>query len=120
MEQRALPADSGPLRAAPADCEGGDAPPPSQVRELGAPQTTELVIQTRLTGAEAENAWVTVTRSGGLVDFEGPLCADGRATVTLSVAPGAARVSVRLETLRWHRQAEVDLQPGTGNVYAFS
>jgi hypothetical protein len=78
-----------------------------------------LVIVTALRGVEAESGWITITRGGGVVAFEGPLDAEGRTAIAVTIARSGARVCVRLETLRGHRQAEIGLHPGT-NVYAFS
>jgi hypothetical protein len=97
-----------------------DAAPSSEVRPIeGAGVTATLLVCTALAGAEAESAWLTITRAGGVVCFEGPLSADGNVEVTLEVALGAARVCIRLETSRWHRQAEIVVERGP-NVYAFS
>jgi hypothetical protein len=103
-------------------CE--DAAPASEVRPLdgaGKPrgEVATLTVVTALAGPEAEAAWVTITRAGGIVCFEGPLSTDGRVQLVLDPGPGAARIGVRLETLRWHRQAEIVVEPGP-NVYAFS
>ena len=116
-----VPAVAAVDDAAECDAEAG---PPSEVRaiELVAGKAlvqATLVIVTSICGAEAAQAWITVTRPSGVVAFEGPLEDDGRATLAIGIAPGGSRVSIRLETLRWHRQAEVGLRPGM-NAYAFS
>jgi hypothetical protein len=111
-----------PLRASgsggPADGPD-DAPPPSEVRPVeGGGGSAMLLVTTALAGVEAESAWVTITRAGGIVCFEGPLLDDGTVQVALDVALGAARICVRLETSRSHRQAEILVERGP-NVYAF-
>jgi hypothetical protein len=114
---------SGTLTA-PTDPSPEDSGPSSEVRPFGkaaeaALATATLVVVTSLRGSAAEAAWVTVTRTDGVVSFEGPLEADGCVAIALSIAPGSSRVCIRLETLRWHRQAEIGLRPGS-NAYAFS
>jgi hypothetical protein len=116
------PALEAPLRASGAGgaADGPDeAGPPSEIRPIeGAGRTATLLVTTALAGVEAESAWVTITRAGGIVCFEGPLLDDGTVQMVLEVALGAARVCVRLETSRWHRQAEILVERGP-NVYAF-
>jgi hypothetical protein len=113
---------SAPSKATDAGVDPGDGPPsdvwPVEAREQG-DAATSLVVATPLSGAAAAAAWITITRAGGIICFEGPLGDDGRIAIPLGVVAPGSRVCVRLETLRWHRQAEVALAPGE-NVYAFS
>jgi hypothetical protein len=114
---------SGTLTA-PTDPSSEDSGPSSEVRPLVSAgeaelATARLVVATPLRGSAAEAAWVTITRTDGVVSFEGPLEADGCVAIALAIAPGSSRVCIRLETLRWHRQSEIGLRPGP-NVYAFN
>ncbi len=108
-----------PDEARGAEASGADDhAPASEVRPAVAPPRY-LLISTWLRGAEAESAWITVTDAAGGVHFEGPLLPDGRVTVAIDGAAAVQSVCVRLETLRWHRQAEVTLDEPS-NVYAFT
>lgn len=96
-------------QAAPEERE--DASPSSEIRPL--PQcgpTRFLLVSTWLRGAEAESTWVTVTDATGRAHFEGPLLPNGRVTVAVDAPASVDRVCVRLETVRWHRQAEIVLR----------
>jgi hypothetical protein len=96
-----------------------DTSPSSEVRPLPSTASTRfLLVSASLRGAEAESAWVTVTDATGRSHYEGPLLPDGRVTVAIE-APSVDRVCVRLETVRWHRQAEVILRD-TSNAHSFS
>jgi hypothetical protein len=90
-----------------------DKAPDSHVRALAERGSLRaLCVATRLRGAEAEASLVTVTDETGAIHFEGPLAADGSVTVSLPPTAAIQRVSVRLETARWHRQADVTLGSG--------
>jgi hypothetical protein len=78
-----------------------------------------LLVSAWLRGAEAESAWITVTDVTGRAHYEGPLLPDGRVTVAIEAPSSIDRVCVRLETVRWHRQAEVILREDS-NAYSFS
>jgi hypothetical protein len=96
-----------------------DDSPSSEVRPVPPTVPTRfLLVSASLRGAEAESAWVTVTDSTGRSHYEGPLLPDGRVTVAIEAPPSVDRVCVRLETVRWHRQAEVVLRE-TSNAYSF-
>ena len=60
----------------------------------------------------------TVTDATGYAHFEGPLLPDGRVTVAIDAPVSITSVCVRLETVRWHRQAEVEVC-ASSNAYAF-
>jgi hypothetical protein len=99
---------------------GEDPSPSSEIRPLppNAP-TRFLLISAWLRGSAAESAWVTVTDGTGRAHFEGPLLPDGRLTVAIDAPASIDRVCVRLETVRWHRQAEVAIDADS-NAYAFT
>jgi hypothetical protein len=86
------------------DADGG---PSSEVRPVEAVAARSLCVATRLRGAEAQSAVVTVTDASGRVLFEGGLGADGTAHIVLEGIGERAVVRVLLETVRVHRQAEV-------------
>jgi hypothetical protein len=86
------------------DAEGG---PSSEVRPVEAVTTRSLYVATRLRGAEAQSAIVTVTDVSGRVLFEGGLGADGTVHIVLDGLGERTVVRVLLETVRVHRQAEV-------------
>jgi hypothetical protein len=112
----------GPLPEVAGVDDDAEMAPASEVRPLdgldATGSTATLLVHTTLAAANTRTAWVTVTRAGGIVCFEGPPAPDGVVRVTLEVV-GATRLSVCLETERSHRQAEVVVRPGS-NVYAFS
>jgi hypothetical protein len=112
---------SAPRKASDASGDPDEGPPsdvwPVDARERG--DEASLVVVTPLSGADAAAACVTITRAGGIVCFEGPLGDDGRVAIPLGVVAPGSHVCVRLETIRWHRQAEVALTPGA-NLYAFT
>jgi hypothetical protein len=113
-------AERSPENTRPTDppADHDDTSPASEVRPAAAPPRY-LTIATWLRGADAEGAWVTVTGAEGTIYFEGPLLPDGRVTVAIDSAPSVRCVCVRLETLRWHRQAEVTIESAS-NAYAFT
>jgi len=86
-----------------ADAEG----PSSEVRPVEAVTARSLYVATRLRGAEAQSATVTVTDVSGRVLFEGGLGADGTVHIVLDGLGERAVLRVLLETVRVHRQAEV-------------
>jgi hypothetical protein len=97
-----------------------DAAPASDVRLLADTRSSAtLAVFAPGAPVSAESAWVTVTDARGIVCFEGPLSADRGATITLDFAGESTTVSVRLETLRSHRQAVVVVAQGS-NVYRFT
>lgn len=85
--------------------------PTSEVRSV-VPRVNRLVVDTGLRGADAENAWVTVSDEGGTVFFEGPPSADGCVDVSFEAGPHVRVARVRLETARLHREADVELRNG--------
>jgi len=90
--------------------EGADDEPSSEVRRvetIDRPRT--LRIFTWLRGPNTEGAWLTVTDDHGGVQFEGPLSEEGDVEIPLRHAGQVERVRVLLETVRWHRQADVCL-----------
>jgi hypothetical protein len=92
--------------------------PTSEVRPVQA-TCRRLVVDTRLRGADAEAAWVTITDEHGAVFFEGPPSADGCVDVSFEGAPSVRTACVRLETPRLHRTAEVTLGEGwTAHAFA--
>jgi hypothetical protein len=86
------------------DLENG---PSSEVRALENAGSRLLHVATRLRGAEAETSSLTVTDATGRVLYEGGLGSDGTVRLVLANLPERAVVRVLLETVRWHRQAEV-------------
>jgi len=78
-----------------------------------------LVVDTRLRGADAEAAWVTVTVADGVIHFEGAPGSDGCVEVSFPAAPAVESAHVQLETTTLHRQAEVKLGEGATS-YAFA
>jgi hypothetical protein len=92
--------------------------PTSEVRSVQATHR-RLVIDTRLRGADAEAAWVTVTDERGAVYFEGPPSADGCVDVSFESAPSVRVARILLETPRLHRTAEVELK-GVWTSHAFA
>lgn len=98
-----------------ADTERG---PSSEVRPVEAVGARSLYVATRLRGAEAQSAIVTVTDVSARVLFEGGLGADGTLHIVLEGLSDGAVVRVLLETLRVHRQAEVVLaRPVTEHAF---
>jgi hypothetical protein len=108
-------AHRGASEAGGSDPEGSEAPN-SEIRNVEANgPLRSLHIATRLRGAEAERALVTVTSWTGQVLFEGALGADGTVKMALPAKQACTEsntVHVLLETSRWHRQADVVLVAG--------
>ncbi len=96
----------------------GERGPTSEVRPVEAAGARSLYVATRLRGAEAQSAIVTVTDASARVLFEGGLGADGTVHIVLEGLGEATVVRVLLETLRVHRQAEVVLaRPVTEHAF---
>ena len=102
-----------------ADLDAGAARgPSSEVRPVESAAARSLYVATRLRGAEAQSAIVTVTDASARVLFEGGLGADGTVHIVLEGLGERAVVRVMLETLRVHRQAEVVLaRPVTEHAF---
>ena len=91
----------------------GDAEPSSEVRRVETIDRPRILrIFTWLRGPNTEGAWLTVTDDRGTVQFEGPLSVEGDVEIPLCHAHHVERVRVLLETVRWHRQADVCLSEG--------
>jgi hypothetical protein len=95
----------------PLELDLDDLDPISEIRPIDT-GVRRLVIDTRLRGKAAEQAWVSVSDESGAVHFEGAPSTDGCIVVSFEHAPAVERVRVLLETSRSHRQAELALGPG--------
>jgi hypothetical protein len=90
--------------------DGADDEPSSEVRRVETIDPLRILrIFTWLRGPNTEGAWLTVTDDHGAVQFEGPLSVEGDVEIPLRHAGHVERVRVLLETVRWHRQADVCL-----------
>ncbi len=107
MKDRARPKPPRGSRANECTEEADAQGPSSEVRPVEAVIARSLYVATRLRGADAQGAIVTVTDVIGRVLFEGGLGTDGTVHIVLDGLGERAVVRVLLETVRVHRQAEV-------------
>jgi hypothetical protein len=88
-----------------------DQEPTSEIRAVDS-TARRLLVDCGMRGKAAEAALVVVMKEDGSVVFEGSPAVDGCVEVAFESTPAGHRVSIRLETARCHRQAEVVLGDG--------